>query len=121
MKITNLSTSKVLAERAELAASFWKKAKGLMFSKEPRAILMDFRNEGRPSIWMPFMRFPIDIIFISKDRKVVDVKEDCPPLRFLNPLTWKLFWPKEKARYALEVEAGLARKTGTKPGDELGF
>jgi uncharacterized membrane protein (UPF0127 family) len=121
MKITNHSKGKVLAERAELAESFWKKAKGLMFIAEPKPLLMDFGSDGRPGIWMPFMRFPIDIVYIGRDMKVVDIKENCRPLRLLNPLTWKVFYPKEKARYVLELEAGLVRSTGTEVGDVLRF
>lgn len=119
--ITNRSRNRVLAEDAEVACSFWKKAKGLMLRKGPSPLLMRFGRDGRHSIWMPLMRFPIDIIYIDKGRRVVDIKENCPPLRLLNPSTWRLFWPRKKARYVLEAEAGLARSTGTKVGDMLEF
>ena len=119
--ITNLSNKNVLAEKAEVAGSFWKKAKGLMLRKEPVPMLFDFGHDGRHGMWMPFMRFSIDIIYIDSSKRVVDIKEGCPPLRLLNPFTWKVFCPKESARYVLETEAGLARSTGTKAGDVLGF
>ncbi len=121
MKIINRSRKKVLAEKAELADSLWKKTKGLMFRAQPTPLMMPFGRDGKHSIWMPFMRFPIDIIFIDSNKRVVDVKENCRPLRFLNPFTWKLFWPKKSARYVLETKAGLVESTGTEPGDVLEF
>lgn len=83
-------------------------------------LLMVFRKQSKPGIWMFGMRFPIDIVFISSRKRVVDVRENVKPLS-LNPLTWRVYYPRKPAKYVLELSAGAARATGTKPGDRLGW
>lgn len=114
---------KVLARKVELADSIWKKTKGLMFRgslPKGSGLLMDFGSEQRPGIWMFCMRFPIDLVYIDSSNRVVDIKEDFRPMT-LNPLTWKVHYPKKPARYVLELPAGAARLTGTKLNSKLMF
>lgn len=121
--IKNLTRKNVLVKKTEKADSVSKQAKGLMFRKSlgrDAGFLMKFERDGKHSIWMPFMRFPIDIIFIGKDKRIVDIRHSVPPMG-KNPFTWRVYTPKEKARYILEVNAGLARKTGMRIGDILEF
>jgi len=123
MKIFNATRKTTLAEKVEIADSSWKKTKGLMLRgslKESEGLLMDFESEKKPGIWMPFMRFPLDLIFISANKKVVDVKENVRPISF-DARTWRIYMPKEKCRWVLEINAGGIRKTGTKTGDILSF
>lgn len=94
--------------KIEVADTFWKKAKGLMFRKsleKDKGMLFVFKKECRPRFWMFGMRFPIDIVFLDKEKQVVDVKKNCPPLG-LNPRTWKTYMPKKPIRYVLEVNPG---------------
>ncbi len=58
------------------------------------------------------MRFPIDLIFIDKDLKVVDITT-------LNP--WRLYIPKTNCKWVLEVNQGIAREKDVKIGDKLDF
>lgn len=123
MKILNVTRRTVLSERTEVAKSGWQKTKGLMFRDslaKNAGLLMRFEKESRPGIWMPFMRFPIDIIFISSDRRVVDVKEKALPIS-RHPKTWRIYMPKAKCKWILEVNAGRAREAKTKIGDGLRF
>ena len=90
----------------EIASSVWSLAKGLMFRKavpKTSALLMDFGKPKKAGIWMLFMRFPIDILFLDENLNLVDRKENAAPLRFWNPRTWKVYYPKRKARYVLEL------------------
>ncbi|RLG14392.1 MAG: hypothetical protein DRN66_02120 [Candidatus Nanohalarchaeota archaeon] len=84
--------------------------KGLMFKKKGRALLI-FPNSARHSIWMAFMKYPLDLIFIDETFKIIDITENVLPLTF-NPKTWKTYFPKEKCRYILEVESGIVKSTG---------
>lgn len=123
MKIFNITRKTTLAEKVEVAASPWQKTKGLMFRgslKESEGLLMDFEGEKKPGIWMPLMQFPLDLVFISADKKVVDVRENVRPISF-DFRTWRIYVPKEKCRWVLEINAGDARKAGTKTGDILSF
>ena len=120
MRITNKTKNRVLAN-AEVASSIWSKTRGLMFRKSlPRGsgLLMDFKGEARPGIWMLFMRFPIDLVFIDKKTRVVDIKENIRPLTF-SPRTWRVYYPKRPARYVLEIPAGTVKRTGTGIGHRL--
>lgn len=119
--IVNRTKKKTLAESLELADSLWKQTKGLMFRpalQKGSGLLMDFGKEKKAGIWMFGMRFPLDIIYIDKKGRAVDIKEQARPLT-LNPRTWKVYHPKTPARYVLEVPAGTVKETGTAVSDTL--
>ena len=123
MKILNLTRCTTITNHTEIATSFLEKMRGLMFRErleEGRGMLMMFRKESRHAIWMFGMRFPIDLIFINSERRVVGITENFSPLA-LHPKTWKVSKPGEECKYVLEVNSGVARKTGTKLGDEIEF
>ncbi len=121
--IKNLTKDKILVKKLEIADSVGKKTKGLMFRKElskDSGFLMVFRNERKHEIWMFGMRFPIDIVFIDKDKRIVDIKHSVKPMG-KNPKSWKIYKPKQNCRYVLEVGSGLVEKTKTEIGDVLEF
>lgn len=102
-----------------LSSNLLSNAIGLMFRKNGR-LLLRMRREGFPAIWMPFMRFSIDTAFIDSYKKVVDIRKNVRPLS-LDPRTWRLYVPRQRCRYVLEVEAGLLAKKKFRPGDRLDF
>ena len=121
--IENATKKNVLVRKTETADSVGKKTKGLMFRDslaKDAGFLMNFKRDGKHEIWMPFMRFSIDIIFIDKDKRIVDIRHSALPIGW-NPKTWRVYKPKEKARYILEVNAGHSKKTKTEVGDILEF
>jgi uncharacterized protein len=64
------------------------------------------------SVHMFFMRFPIDVVFLARDRTVVGVKHRLAP------------WRVAGARHAvasLELPAGAAAAAGVEKGDVLVF
>ncbi len=92
----------------EIASSPWRLALGLMFRKslpEGTGMLFDFHYSSRHSIWMLFMRFPIDVYFLDKDGTVLDKAKNIKPISLLKPSTWKIYQPKKPCRYAVEVAA----------------
>jgi len=123
MKIFNITRKTALAEKAEVAQSPWQKTKGLMLRgalEKNSGLLMDFESEKKPGIWMPLMKFPLDLIFISADKKVVDAKENVRPISF-DFRTWRIYVPKEKCRWVLELNAGKISETKTNIGDVIKF
>ena len=62
-------------------------------------------------MWL--MRFPIDAVFLDRDRRVVRVAEHLAP--------WRLAVAAKGARDVLELPAGTVARTGTQAGDELVF
>jgi uncharacterized membrane protein (UPF0127 family) len=103
---------------AEMVGDILGQAKGLMFRKSmPRngGMLFVFPYDGRHSIWMFRMRFPIDIIWIDSKKRVVDIKWNAKPcLLFCIP-----YFPRRPAKYVLEVNAGFARKKGIRIGSRV--
>jgi len=59
-----------------------------------------------------FMKFPIDLVYVGKDKKVRKVRHAVPAWRLSMCLT---------ARSILELPAGTAEQTGTQAGDQLVF
>lgn len=71
-----------------------------------------FERPDRWGIWMKDMNYDIDIIWISEDRKIVDVKKGAKPESY--PQTYK---PKSPAKYVLEVRSGFFDANKLKIGD----
>jgi uncharacterized membrane protein (UPF0127 family) len=123
MKILNTTKRTVLAKESEIAESGLSKARGLMFRKElpeGKALVMVFGKEGNPSIWMPFMRFSIDVIFLSSEKRVVGIHENVKPMG-LHPKSWKVYYPEKPAKYIIETNAGEVKRSLTEPGHRIEF
>jgi uncharacterized membrane protein (UPF0127 family) len=58
------------------------------------------------------MKFPIDVAFLSKKRKVLKVRKEMPRRRFAICM---------RAHSVLELPAGILDSTGTETGDQLEF
>lgn len=82
-----------------------------------RGMLFVYSEPSRPGFWMKDMRFPIDIVWIGADNKIVAV------LPNLSPQTYPdVFSPPEEVapvQYVLEVNAGLVAKLGWQVGDTV--
>ncbi|MBI2139835.1 DUF192 domain-containing protein [Candidatus Woesearchaeota archaeon] len=113
MKILNATKQHLLSENACQCRSLWAKARGLMFSREPRALIFPFTPERKVSFHMLFVFFPIDIIFLDRDKVVIELKENFRPFTFCTT--------KEKIAYAIEVPAGGIKQSGSSVGDQFTF
>ncbi len=106
--------------RAEIAQTTAQRKTGLMLRQSLPAkegMLLIFPEEARHGIWMKNMLFPLDIIWVSEDKKVVYiVRSALPCLRGCNAIT-----PEQKTKYALEVNAGFVDKYRIKIGDKVSF
>lgn len=58
------------------------------------------------------MRFPIDLVYLDRDKRVKKVRHCVPPWRLSACLS---------AHSVLELASGSIRRTQTKPGDRLTF
>lgn len=84
-----------------------------MFSSKPRPLLFTFKKEKIIALHMFFVKFPIDVIFIDTDKKIVEIKENFKP--------WSYYKPKNKAMYVLELPQGTIKNTKTSVDDALSF
>ncbi len=73
-----------------------------------------FEKNDLHGFWMRNMLFPIDIIWIGEDFKVVHIEKNVRPDSYPT-----IFFPKRLARSVLEVSAGFTDKTGLKIGDPV--
>ena len=83
---------------------------------ENEGMFFVFDAPGRFSFWMKDMNFPIDIIWIDDNFKIVDFTKNALPESF--PTT---FEPRTLALFVLETVAGWADKNGIKMGDKVLF
>lgn len=110
-----------LKMKVELAATPYQWAKGLMFREflpEDSGMLFVFPDERLRSFWMKNTKIPLDIIFISKDGKIVDIKENfepCPEAQLACP-SYNSAAP---SMYVLETNSGFAKKNDIKINDTI--
>ena len=107
-RILNVTKGTVVAEDVAVARSFWGRFRGIMLRREMasgEALLI----EPSASIHTAFMRFPIDVVFLDREKQVVKVAENVRP-----------FWAAlSRGHSALELNAGSAGKADVVGGDRL--
>ena len=111
--IKNKSKNSVLSTESIECSTIWSKFLGLMFLKIPKVLIFKFSKEHKISLHMLFVFFPIDVLFLDKNKKTVDIKENFRPFTF--------YTSKEKALYAIELQKGTIKKSKTEIGDEISF
>jgi hypothetical protein len=110
MKIVNLTRSTIIAEEVEIADTILSRMKGLLFRKslaKSHALII----KPTSSIHTFFMRFPIDIVFLDKQNKILKLKVNVPPFRII------LCPPRAKS--AVELPSGTLHSTHTQIGDHF--
>jgi uncharacterized membrane protein (UPF0127 family) len=107
--ILNISGWETVCERAVVADRPLRRMRGLLGRSSIEA------GEGMllrpaPSIHTAFMRFPIDVLFLDADLRVLSVVHDLAPWRAAAH---------RKARSVLELAAGEIARRGIEPGNQL--
>jgi uncharacterized protein len=114
--ITNETTVKVLAKNVILCETLWSSMRGLMFRKELQkgeGLLIDLKKDKNASIHMFFVSFPIDVIWLNSEKKVVDTSENVKPNTIINPNKF--------AQYIIELPAGILKTKPVSIGDRFTF
>ena len=110
LRVVNSGRGTVLAERAEVARSWWARGKGLL----GRAGLPAGGGLVIDPCWSIhtwFMTFPIDVAFVARDGRVVRAAQAVRPWR-VGPFA-------RGARFVVELPAGTLARTGTVVDDRL--
>jgi uncharacterized protein len=103
------SDGTVACERCTVANTMWSRMRGLL-GKGSLQSGVGLLIRPAPSIHTFFMRFPIDVVFLSRQGEVLKVAERVPP------------WRARSCRHAyavLELAAGEAGRRGIAVGDRL--
>jgi uncharacterized membrane protein (UPF0127 family) len=109
--VRNRTRESVLADAAEIADTSAKRRKGLL----GREAL----NPGQ-GLWIVpcgaihtfFMRFPIDVVYLDRKKRVKKIRTGVAPWRLSGCLI---------AHSVLELPAGTISRSGTERGDQLDF
>lgn len=81
-----------------------------------QAMLFIFDGNGKWPIWMKDMLYNIDVIWLSDNKRVVDLLPNLSPDSYP-----KAFTPKQDARYVIELPAGYAAQHGITFGTIVDF
>jgi len=106
--IKNKTKNLVLAKKTKHCKMILEKAIGLMFSKKikDKGLVFHFKKEQQVSLHMFFVFFPIDVLYLNKNKEVIYKKENFKPWTTLNP--------KVKPKYIIELPTGTIKKTKIK-------
>lgn len=79
-------------------------------------MLFVFDQEQALGFWMKDTLIPLDILFLNKEKEIVDIQTMVP---CSDPCP--MYHSREQAQYALEVNAGFAEEYGIAVGDRVSF
>ncbi|WP_087972492.1 DUF192 domain-containing protein [Oceanobacillus rekensis] len=110
IKLVNIDTDEVIAERVDGAYTFWSRFKGLMLTESmPENGALHITP--CTAIHTFFMKFSIDIIYLNKEKEIVGIEEDLEPgkigKKFMN------------VKSVIELSAGTIRNTPTVVGQKV--
>ena len=89
---------------------------GRQTMSQTSGMLFVFNTSAVECFWMKDMQFPLDIIWVNPEKKVVHVEQH------LTPATYpKTFCPSTPAKYVIELRAGEAAKRHIATGQKLDF
>jgi uncharacterized membrane protein (UPF0127 family) len=98
---TPAQQAKGLAVRASLAAD--------------HAMLFRFPAAGTQCFWMKDMRFNLDIIWLSAQKKVVHIEPN------LSPNSYPHSYCADDTQFVVEVNGGVSQQLGLQTGDTISF
>lgn len=101
-RLIHAPTGETLLENIEMADSFWKRFKGLQFRRSlpPRSgVLLDPCS----SLHTCFMRFPIDVIHLDNENRVISVSRSIQP--------WRLHLCPKDTRSVIETMPNVVEAT----------
>ena len=109
INIRNKTRKFTIIKKARLCKAMLCRAFGFMFRfREPsHGLVFEFPRERRADLHMLFVFFTIDVLFLDKNKKVIEIKKDFRPFGYYSP--------RSKSKYVIELpRRALGR---TKPGD----
>ena len=110
--------NKNITFNVEIAKTIEERRTGLMYRKKllnNEGMLFIFPREKIIQLWMKNTYIPLDVIFISENKVIVDIKKN------MEKLSETIVKSKVKSRYALEFNAGLINRLDIEIGDKVLF
>jgi uncharacterized protein len=110
LHITNSNNGQTIVDKGRIADGFFTRLRGLLGVRElppGNGLLI----EGTNCIHTHFMSIPIDVVYLDREHRVVDVEEKMPP--------WRFGRLRRHAKHVLELPAGTVARLGLATGDCL--
>ena len=112
MLIKNATKKTVISNNAKICKNIFSKSLGLIFSKS-KSLIFVFKKEKIVPLHMFFVFFSIDVLFLDKNKIVVEKKENFRPFSFYNP--------KNKSKFVIELPKGTIKNSKTEIVDKIEF
>lgn len=113
MYIKNTTKKTLIAKNAKVCKNIFSKSLGLMFSRKLKPLIFIFKKEKIIPLHMFFVFYPIDILFLNKNKIIVEIKENFMPFTF--------YAPKNKAKYIIELPKNAIKSSKTEIRDKIWF
>ena len=85
-------------------------------------MLFVYDQNGPRAFWMPYMNFPLDMVWIRADCTVAGITADVPHPDPATPLSDLPKYPSnDPVRFVLEINAGQAALNNITPGSTVTF
>lgn len=108
----NISDHNINAEVADTAEKRNAGLSGRKNLSEDAGMLFVFEIPAKYSFWMKDMLYPLDIIWIDENKKIIAISENITPDTY--PAS---FFPSDPVKYALEVNGGWTKNNQIRIGD----
>lgn len=80
------------------------------------ALVFLYPIDDKWGIWAKNMKFSIDVIWLDKDKKIVDITLDLRPDSYP-----KIYYPASDSRYVVELNSGQANELGLAKTQQLNW
>ena len=92
--IINKTTGKRITDQEMICRTLLSQARGLMFRRK-RNLLMILPRERRVSLHMFFVFYPLDILIINGQGRIVEIKQNLQP--------FALWRARQRGKYVVEI------------------
>lgn len=112
----HIAGSAIKTEIADSDQELEKGLSGRICIGENEGMLFVFKEPGYYNFWMKDMKFPIDIVWVDANKRVIEVTDNIQPSTYPDT-----FISTRRPQYVLELKAGQAAKLGITSGKTLDF
>ncbi len=109
--IKNKTTNTIISKKEIICKTISSQARGLMFRRK-HDLIMHLKKEMKANLHMFFVFYPIDVLLLNKDKRVIEIKENFKPFTFWNS--------RNKGNYIIELGKEESKKK-INLGDHLNF
>lgn len=109
-KLISKKDQNVICQKVHVAKTIWARTRGLLGTQSlPKRECLWIHKCNSIHTW--FMNYPIDVIFVDKELKVIKTYKNLKP--------WKITFPKFNASSVFEMQAGWLDNNCPQEGEQL--